>query len=148
MARRAVQGITGFQRIDLGRQDGVGEIGNRLLQGVVDLASPRQKTAIARTCSLALAGLCALLFSAPSAHANGDQGQIRVTLTIPERPPALSAHLRTRVDSEQLCSTARAGDRRELFLWTGDDPTPLADCSEKVSVNAARGQHMVMIAPI
>lgn len=108
----------------------------------------RQTRPTAHTGSFALLWLCALLLSAPLAQANGDQGQIRVTLTIPERLPAFAVHLKTRVDSEQLCSTARVDTRRELFLWTDADLTPLADCSEQVGVSHAQGRHIVMIAPI
>ncbi len=105
-------------------------------------------TQTSRIGGLALASLCALLLSAPLAHANGSQGQIRVSLTIPERPPALAPHLMTQAGSEQLCSTARGDDRRELFVWDDNDPHRLVPCSEQEAVTTAQGRHVVMIAPI
>ncbi|TVS17017.1 MAG: hypothetical protein EA417_08465 [Gammaproteobacteria bacterium] len=101
-----------------------------------------------RSRAVALAWMATLLLCAPLAHANSSQAQIRLTLTIPERPTALAADLKIQVGSEKLCTTEVNHGRRELLRFNGPHAQRLDPCSDDVPVRGLEGQHIVMIAPI
>ncbi|MCC5886909.1 MAG: hypothetical protein JJT88_10800 [Gammaproteobacteria bacterium] len=95
-----------------------------------------------------MALLLGMFAATPMAEgAQPQQGQVRITLTIPERSPVLAPAIQFAGQGEpRLCNTRQGTALREFRYLDGNER--LEPCSPGAELTQALGRHMLLVTPI
>lgn len=96
-----------------------------------------------------LAGLmlCLLAGLPVTAGAQPDQGELRISLVIPERAVIVAPAIELpREGSPRLCNTRQGNALRKIHYQ--DSEQPLGRCSPGAMLAEASGRHLVLVTPI
>lgn len=98
--------------------------------------------------TMVVALMLSLIAAMPmTVHGHPDQGQIRITLIIPERTPIVIPALQaTREGLPALCNAHQGTALREIRHLDGHRRVEY--CSDGVELAPATGRHAVLVTPI